>query len=170
MASLIDELIDVLSLEEKEYQDLILLSREKTPVIVKGDLEKLQKITEAEQFVVGKLNKLERRRTEVAKDIAIVLGKEEDTLKVPDIIEILASQKTEQERLKEVYDKLKATLKEMVRLNDINKGLVQESLEFIEFNMNLYKGIYQEPETGNYTKSASASKPVATPGVFDAKQ
>ncbi len=170
MASLIDELIDVLNLEEKEYQDLILLSREKTPVIVKGDLEKLQKITEAEQFVVGKLNKLERRRTEVAKDIAVVLGKEEDELKVPDIIEILASQKAEQERLKEVYDRLKATLKEMVRLNDINKGLIQESLEFIEFNMNLYKGIYQEPETGNYTKSASASKPVATPGVFDAKQ
>lgn len=170
MASLIDELIDVLDKEEKEYQDLILLSREKTPVIVKGDLEKLQKITEAEQFVVGKLNKLEKRRTEVAKDIAVVLGKEEDGLKVPDIIEILASQKTEQDRLKEVYDRLKSTLKEMVRLNDINKGLVKESLEFIEFNMNLYKGIYQEPETGNYTKAASASKPVATPGVFDAKQ
>ena len=45
MASLIDELIDVLDKEEREYQDLILLSQEKTPVIVRGDLEKLQKIT-----------------------------------------------------------------------------------------------------------------------------
>ena len=170
MASLIDELIDVLDKEEREYQDLILLSREKTPVIVKGDLEKLQRITEAEQFVVTKLNKLEKKRVEVAKDIAMVLGEDEENLKVPDIIEILASQKTEQERLKEVYDRLKATLKEMVRLNDINKGLIKESLEFIEFNMNLYKGIYQEPETGNYTKMASASAPMATPGVFDAKQ
>ena len=170
MASLIDELIDVLDKEEKEYQDLILLSQEKTPVIVKGDLEKLQKITEAEQFVVGKLNKLEKKRAEVAKDIAIVLGKDEDGLKVSDIIDILASQEAEQERLKEVYDRLKATLKEMVRLNDMNKGLIKESLEFIEFNMNLYKGIYQEPETGNYTKTASASMPMATPGVFDAKQ
>ena len=35
MASLIDELIDVLDKEEREYQDLILLSQEKTPVIVK---------------------------------------------------------------------------------------------------------------------------------------
>ena len=66
MASLIDELIDVLDKEEKEYQDLMLLSREKTPVIVKGDLEKLQKITEAEQYVVGKVTKLEKKRVEVA--------------------------------------------------------------------------------------------------------
>ncbi len=170
MASLIDELIDVLDKEEKEYQDLILLSREKTPVIVKGDLEKLQKITEAEQYVVGKINKLEKKRTEVAKDIAVVLGKNESELKVPDLVELLASQPAEQERLRDVYDKLRATLKEMVQVNDINRGLVKESLEFIEFNMNLLKGVYQEPETGNYTKSAYASKPVATPGVFDAKQ
>ena len=71
MASLIDELIDVLDKEEKEYQDLILLSQEKTPVIIKGDLEKLQKITEAEQYVIGKVNKLEKKRTEVAKDITL---------------------------------------------------------------------------------------------------
>ena len=88
MASLIDELIDVLDKEEKEYQDLILLSREKTPVIVKGDLDKLQKITEAEQFVVGKVNKLEKKRAEVVKDIAIVLGRDEDTLKVKEIADM----------------------------------------------------------------------------------
>ena len=36
MASLIDELIDVLEQENKEYETLKLLSKEKTPVIVKG--------------------------------------------------------------------------------------------------------------------------------------
>ena len=40
MASLIDELINVLEQENKEYETLMLLSKEKTPVIVKGDLEK----------------------------------------------------------------------------------------------------------------------------------
>ena len=92
MASLIDELIDVLDKEEREYQDLILLSQEKTPVIVRGDLEKLQKITEAEQVVIGKINKLEKKRTEVAKDIALVLNKDEETLKVLDIADLLQGQ------------------------------------------------------------------------------
>ncbi len=170
MASLIDELIDVLDKEEKEYQDLILLSREKTPVIVKGDLDKLQKITEAEQYVVGKVTKLEKKRVEVTKDIAIVLGKNEDSIKVKEIADLLESQPEVQGKLLEVYERLKATMDEIVTVNDINKSLVKESLEFIEFNLNLVKGVYQEPGTGNYTKSACNTQTLSGPGVFDAKQ
>ena len=170
MASLIDELIDVLDKEEKEYQDLILLSREKTPVIVKGDLDKLQKITEAEQFVVGKVNKLEKKRAEVVKDIAIVLGRDEDTLKVKEIADLLQSQPKEQGRLLEVYERLKATIKEITTVNEINRGLIKESLEFIEFNLNLVKGVYEEPGTANYTKDAYNTTSVTSSGVFDAKQ
>lgn len=170
MASLIDELIDVLDKEEKEYQDLILLSREKTPVIVKGDLDKLQKITEAEQYVVGKITKLEKKRVEVTKDIAIVLGQDEDSIKVTEIADLLQSQPEAQGRLLEVHDRLKATMQEITKINDMNKSLIKESLEFIEFNLNLVKGVYQEPGTGNYTKDASSAQAVLTPGVFDAKQ
>lgn len=170
MASLIDELIDVLEKEEKEYQDLILLSREKTPVIVKGDLEKLQRITEAEQIVIGKVNKLEKKRTEVVKDMALVLGKDEATLKVSDIIEILEKQPAEQQRLVEIYDKLKDTLGKITTVNDMNKGLINESLDFISYNLNLLKSAYQEPEMGNYTKKAYNTTPVLGTGVFDAKQ
>ena len=170
MASLIDELIDVLDKEEREYQDLILLSQEKTPVIVRGDLEKLQKITEAEQVVIGKINKLEKKRTEVAKDIALVLNKDEETLKVLDIVMLLEGQKEEQERLLTVYEKLRDTLKKMTTVNEMNKGLVNESLDFINYNLNLLKSVYQEPGTGNYTKQAFNTTPVASVGVFDAKQ
>lgn len=169
MASLIEELIDVLDKEEREYQDLILLSHEKTPVIVKGDLEKLQRITEAEQYIIGKVNKLEKKRTEVASDIALVLGKE-DTLKVMDIADLLKKQPQEQQKLLEVYDRLRDTLKKLDTVNELNKGLVGESLEFIQYNLNLYKSAFQEPATGNYTKDACNTPEVHGIGVFDAKQ
>ena len=156
--------------EEKEYQDLILLSREKTPVLVKGDLEKLQKITDAEQFVIGKINKLEKRRTEVVTDIALVLGKNKDTLKVTEIAELLNSQPEEQKRLLEIYDKLKDTLNKIQTVNDLNRELVNESLDFIKYNLDLFKSAYQEPVTGNYTKEASNASTVPGAGVFDAKQ
>lgn len=170
MASLIDELIDVLDKEEKEYQDLILLSRQKTPVIVKGDLDKLQKITEAEQYVVGRVTKLEKKRTEVTKDIAIVLGKDEESIKLIDIIDLLQSQPEVQRKLIEVYERLKVTMQEIKTVNDLNKSLITDSLEFIEFNLNLVRGVYQEPGTGNYTKNACNTSSLDTPGVFDAKQ
>ena len=53
MASLIDELIDTLNREDEEYNRLIALSREKTPIIVKGDLEGLAAVTDKEQSVVS---------------------------------------------------------------------------------------------------------------------
>lgn len=170
MASLIDELIDVLNEEEKEYQDLILLSHKKTPVIVKGDLEKLQLITEAEQTVIGKINKLEKKRTEVVKDIALVLGRDEETIKVLDIATLLEGQREEQQRLVEVYERLRDTLKKMTRVNEMNKGLITESLEFVDFNLNIMKSAFQEPVTGNYTKQAFNTVPIGGVGVFDAKQ
>ena len=170
MASLIDELIDVLDKEEREYQDLILLSQEKTPVIVKGDLDKLQRITAAEQIVIGKINKLEKKRTEVAKDIALVLNRDEETLKVLDIVVLLEGQKEEQERLLAVYERLRETLNRITTVNEMNRGLVNESLDFINYNLNLLKSVYQEPGTGNYTKNASNMTPIGSVGVFDAKQ
>jgi hypothetical protein len=44
VASLMETLMDVLEKENTEYEKLVVLSKEKTPVIVKGDIEKLQEI------------------------------------------------------------------------------------------------------------------------------
>ena len=56
--------------------------------------------------------------------------------------------------LLEVYDKLRETLRKMTSVNEMNKGLVNESLDFIKYNLNLLKSAYQDPETGNNTKNA----------------
>ena len=62
------------------------------------------------------------------------------------------------------------TMQDIKTVNDMNKSLITESLEFIEFNLNLVRGVYQEPGTGNYTKNACNTTSLDTPGVFDAKQ
>ena len=54
MASLMENLIEVLDKESREYESLLGLSMKKTPVIVSGNLEELAKITEEEQIVVSK--------------------------------------------------------------------------------------------------------------------
>ena len=64
MASLVEVLIDTLTKEESEYVTLLDLSRKKTPVIVAGEVEKLQKITDEEQSVVDRLVALARELAE----------------------------------------------------------------------------------------------------------
>ena len=85
MASLMENLIQVLEQESEEYEGLLSLSQKKTPIIVSSDLEKLQKITDDEQVIVSRINQLERKRTEVVADIANVLNRDVDTLKLEQI-------------------------------------------------------------------------------------
>lgn len=170
MASLVDELISALEDENEVYKELTVLSEAKTPVIVKGDLEELQKITEKEQQFVEVLIKLEKKRTEVVGDIALVLGKDEETMTIKTIVGLLKGQEKEQRRLSEIHDKLKMTLGNISRINDINKNLIESSMEMAEFNLNLYKGMYQMPETGNYNRNAyNTDVNGGFGGVFDAK-
>ena len=53
MASLMQVLIDTLDKEQKEYVTLLDLSKRKTPIIVEGNVEKLQTITDEEQVVIA---------------------------------------------------------------------------------------------------------------------
>ena len=49
MASLMEELLDVLGKEEKQYQELITLATEKTDAVVQGNIEHLTDVTTREQ-------------------------------------------------------------------------------------------------------------------------
>lgn len=172
MASLIENLISILEAENQEYEILLELSKKKTPVLVKGDLDALQKIVEEEQFYADKVANLEKMRMEVVSDIATVLNKEVDTLTVKTIVELLKGQDKEQRELSRIHDKLKRTLKDMVVINDRNKELIQNSLDMVKFEINLFNSARQIPQTANYTKDAYNAGYVAQEpaGGFDTKQ
>ena len=170
MASLIEELINVLEEEDNEYKKLMVLSKEKTPAIINGNLERLTEITNGEQTYIEVLSKLEKRRIEVVKDIALVLNKKEEELTIKAIVGLLEGQNEEQKRLSQVHDNIKLTLDNVSIINDMNKNLINSSLEMMEFNINMYKGLYQAPETGNYNKNAYNTEASLNYGVFDAKQ
>lgn len=171
MASLIDELVDVLDKENSEYELLIALSTEKTSTIVKNDIVAMQEILHKEQVIVDRVNMLEKRREENLTEICNVLRVEPKDLTVQVLIDLLKKQPVEQKKLQDVHFKLKKTLDKMVRINENNKMLMKESMEILEFEMNLLKGLRMAPETNNYTKGAyNAGGTDMSAGAFDAKQ
>lgn len=171
MASLIDELVEVLDKENSEYTTLLALSTEKTSTIVKNDIEQLQLLVTKEQEVVDRINILEKQREKTVEDICKVLHVNPGDLTVKVLIDLLKKQPEEQKKLQEVHTKLGNTLKKMVRVNESNKMLMKESMEILEFEMNLVKGLKMAPETNNYTKGAySAGGTEYGAGAFDAKQ
>lgn len=172
MASLIDELIDTLNREDEEYNRLIALSREKTPIIVKGDLEGLAAVTDKEQAVVSVIQKLEKDRMSSMKDIAEVTNRNADDLKLTDLIELMKGRPEEQKKLREVHDKLQQTMKTMTSVNEQNKTLLQNSLDMVQFEMQLLQSMRQAPETADYGKDAYSTGTIMGSGTkrFDAKQ
>ena len=172
MASLMENLIDVLRKESSEYEELLKLSREKTPIIVSGNLENLQKITDEEQELVSRINRLEKRRTETTADIANVLNRDVNALKLANLIEMLAARPAEQRKLAEAHDRLQTAVRELKRTNEQNRELLANALEMVEFEMNLLQASKAAPETANYTKGAyNAGDTMGIPGGgFDAKQ
>ena len=110
MASLMEDFMDVLDKENSEYTFLLGLSRRKTQIIVKGDIEELQKITDEEQVVVDRIAHFDRHREEVLNDIATVINKDVKTLKIVNLVQLLEKQPKEQKQLSLIHDKLKETL------------------------------------------------------------
>ena len=171
MAGLIDELVNTMSQENDIYKELIPIADEKTRIIIKNDLDALQKITEKEQLTIEKINALEKKREEVIVNIGTVLNRKPEELNMKALIRIMGKQPKEQERLGRIHDELSETLRRLVTINDRNRELINQSLEMIEFNMNLIQSTRMAPGVNNYTRAAGESSiRQAGTGMFDARQ
>lgn len=170
MASLIEELISTLEEENKLYEELIPVAESKTRIIIKNDLESLQKITEKEQDFVDEISSLEHKREKIVSNVGVVLSRNPKELTLKEIILILKKQPQEQQQLSRLRDSLIRSINRLSQINSQNKALIDESLEIIEFNMNLIQSTRMSPGN-NYDKGAQTTNvPLVSSGSFDAKQ
>ena len=170
MASLMEELLSTLSQEKDLYLALLPIAEEKTKAIVANNLDELQEITNREQQAVGRISALERKRDEVIQNMGIVLGRKPRELTLAELIRITDKQPKDQAALTKLKDELGAAVKQLADVNERNNVLIKNSLDTIQFNMNLIQST-RMVQGNNYTKSAGESMPGATQtGMFDAKQ
>lgn len=170
MASLIEELISTLEEENRLYEELIPVAESKTRIIIKNDLESLQKITEKEQDFVDEISSLEHKREKIVSNVGVVLSRNPKELTLKEIILILKKQPQEQQQLSRLRDSLIRSINRLSQINSQNKALIDESLEIIEFNMNLIQSTRMSPGN-NYDKGAQTTNvPLVSSGSFDAKQ
>lgn len=170
MASLMEELLEVLGEEEKEYQTLIALADVKSQAIIKADIEKLGEVTTQEQDAASKLLNLSNKRARVLDDMATVLGKDPAKMTINKMIGYLENQPEEQKKLSERRDRLLEAGTQMQRLNRQNETLLKQALEMVEFDLTLLKSMRQAPETANYNKNAYNTGDLLGSSGFDAKQ
>ena len=169
MATLIATLVEALEEECKVFDELLIVSSDKTKAIVANDMQALQVITDREQDVLTTITNLENRREAATKDIATVLGKSEQNPTLLEIISYLDGQPEIQQKLSRIHDELKDKVSRLARENEHNAVLVNDQLEMIQFNLNVIQSMNQAPQTGTYNKGAyNAGETYAPPkGYFD---
>ncbi len=170
MASLMDDLVQVLESENKEYEKLAKLSKEKKQVIIDANVAALEKIVDLEQDVASKIQNLDNRRQKVMRDMSVVLNQSEQDFTIDTVIEMLSSQPKEQQRLQNVKKQLKTTLDEVRNINEQNQTLLNQALEMVEFDLTLFRSMRTAPETANYNKNAYNTGEILGGSGFDAKQ
>lgn len=170
MASLMDDLTQVLENETVEYKKLIELSDNLRKALIESDVSTVEQMTAAQEEVSNGIQSLESRRARIMNDIAVVLNKKPGELKVSMLEESLAGQPALKERLAAVRTELKQTMDELKRVNHTNQTLLRQSMELLEFDLNLFRSMRQAPETANYNKSAVNTGDLLGSRGFDAKQ
>jgi flagellar biosynthesis/type III secretory pathway chaperone len=138
MASLIEELITLLKNEKENYEQLLVLAEEKVKIITSNDIEMLQKITAAESTIIGRNQKLDQKREQCVKSIGIVLNRNPEELTLTVIAEILPN-KDESESLTKIKNELKTVLEALKLKNEQNHKLIESSLDYIDFSINLIR-------------------------------
>ena len=105
-------------------------------------------------------------------DIANVLNRDVETLKLSKMIEMMSTRPEEQAQLARAHDRLQSSVRELRRINEQNRELLANALEMVEFEMNLLQASKAAPETANYTRTAysSGTQMGVASGNFDAKQ
>ena len=170
MASLVDELISVLSEEEKLYIALLDCAERKTQILVEANIPELEKLTAEEQVKSDDLLALGNKQVQLLNDIKTVLGKKDEKLTVTNLIGFLGAQPQVQEKLTTARNNLIEAATKLQTQNQQNEILLKQAMELTEFDITLFKSIRQAPETANYNKNAYNTGALLGSSGFDAKQ
>lgn len=170
MASLVEELINVLAEEESIYKKLTEYGEKKRQIIIDADIPELEKLTDLEQQASDELLTKSNKQIALLGDIATVLGKTGEKMTVTRLIGYLDKQPDIQSKLTETRDSLLDTADQMQKINDLNSQLLAQAIEMTEFDITLFKSMRQAPETANYDKSAYNTGTILGSSGFDAKQ
>ena len=168
MAGLITDLIDILNTANNSLNDLVELSKEKTDVIVANNMQELQKITELEQILTGRYQKLDRNREVLMQDIASVLNIKSDNITLTILADAIKEQK-EASALLDVMERLAGTALALQEVNDNNRALVDFSLDYIDFSLNVIRSS-QTNEPTLLTPQGEEITTVNQGGLFDTMQ
>lgn len=162
----VNTVIEILGNEYDYYRDMLEMSKSKKKIIVEGKVAELDKIVKLEQNMIFNIGQLERKREEEVAKLCKALGLNSSRINIAELMQVL--QPRQKEALEDIQGKLRGILSELKSVNDINGQLIEQSLEYIDYSINLVSGTGME--TGSLYEDIGRNKSKQRDkNIFDTK-
>ncbi len=160
----INELMDILEREIRIYEELLKVSKDKTEIIAKGKITELDNITKIEQALILNMGKLEAFREKIVNDLSKELRTNPWDLTISELFRYLDKDQTQ--RFEAYKTKLLSTISEIKTINELNSKLIQNSIDYINFSVNVLSSVPEENNNYGNTGNTNEGKKKA---YFDVK-
>ena len=132
---LIESLLELLESEYKIYEEILSLAKRKTDIVVQGKVSELDHIVKLEQALVLQISKIDKKRDELFQNSNSGDKINNKNWNVTELKKIASEEQSG--KLQNYQDSMVNILSELNNVNQLNSKLITNSLEFIEFSLNL---------------------------------
>jgi flagellar biosynthesis/type III secretory pathway chaperone len=136
-----DYLLKLLS----SYNSLGNLLSEEREILIKREVQRLEKITEEKQKLLNQIEDLEKEGYKLQKDLSCGLCKDNSVLPLREICNSLPSSYAD--KFHDLRFKLKLAYNKIVRINKVNSTLIKKYLDFSSFYVKKMQTLSEETST-----------------------
>ncbi|MDF2958972.1 MAG: hypothetical protein K0S39_707 [Paenibacillus sp.] len=149
------------------HDTLLELAEQKKQVLIRNDVEQLTQIVSKENKLIKQIGEWDRQRVEVIGQFLIEKGyKPNPKVTVSDLTKIIFNV-DDKKTLLGLQKQLLGTIRKLREMNQLNQQLIEHSLSFIDYSLDLFVGppeddvIYHKPKQNSYGNKRL--------GVFDTR-
>jgi len=139
-----DNLEELLRAQLSLYNNLLESAGQKKVHLLSNNIEALRRVTVCENGLIGKLQKLEREREKASSDLAGRLHISAANLTLADLISRI-DDTSARNRLDDLRKRLRGAMDSLKTVNEQNRTLINQSLEYLDYTMNLVRSAVAGP-------------------------
>jgi len=139
-----DRLIKLLQVQLDLYNELLEIALQKKAFIVKNDIESMKQLTGRENSLIVKLQRSEQELRELVLKIANNPSVSTNELTLAELINSI-SESNEKRQLNSLRRSLRSSMDEVKALNEQNQKLINQSLEYMDYILNLFRNSVSGP-------------------------
>lgn len=162
----IEALLETMSKLQEVHAALLELANEKTPLLVRNDVDELNMIVNKESKLMRSITDLDQQRIQAVSEYLLARGYNPNPkITISDLVKIIFKAEDKQALL-EAQKSLVVLLEKLKERNTLNQQLIEQSIAFIDYSLDLVMGA---PEDDVVYQHPHQSKNGNRLGVFDTK-